>query len=149
MEAYPDGVTYALVAAAVAHTGFAADRLLREFGRHWIAYARRAGYEDLLRLVGRDLPDFLANLDAMHARLGLTFAGMDAPSFGVRPLGTEQLEVVYTSSRPGLAPFVEGLLLGLADFFGTEVDVRATGTAPDGSVVFQVELRAAREAALR
>jgi hypothetical protein len=140
MKPYPDSITYAVVSATVERSGEPVEPLLREFGRHWIGFARRSGHGEFLQLVGRDLPSFLENLDAMHARLGLTFPQMDAPSFRVKRVGPGEVEVGYTSSRPGLVPFVEGLLSGLTELFATDiaVDVLAPRDPATGTVLFRV-----------
>ncbi len=129
---YPDEVTYALVGAASAELGVPASDLLREFGRSWIGFAMREGYRELFQISGKDLRSFLANLDNLHARLGMTFVGMNAPSFVVSDKGPDEMLVRYYSSRPGLAPFVQGLLEGLGPVFGCQVQATIESTRADG-----------------
>jgi hypothetical protein len=129
---YPDEVTYALVGAASAELGVPASDLLREFGRSWIGFAMREGYQEMFRVSGKDLRSFLANLDNLHARLSMTFVGMDAPSFVVKDQGPDEMQVHYYSSRPGLAPFVQGLLEGLGPVFRCEVQATIESTRADG-----------------
>jgi Haem-NO-binding len=129
---YPDEVTYALVGAASAELGVPASDLLREFGRSWIGFAMREGYRELFQISGKDLRSFLANLDNLHARLGMTFVGMNAPSFVVSDKGPDEMLVRYYSSRPGLAPFVQGLLEGLGPVFSCQVQATIESTRADG-----------------
>lgn len=129
---YPDEVTYALVGAASAELGAPASDLLREFGRSWIGFAMKEGYRELFMISGKDLRSFLANLDNLHARLGMTFVGMNAPSFVVTDRGQDEMVVRYYSSRPGLAPFVQGLLEGLGPVFGCQVQATIESTRADG-----------------
>lgn len=129
---YPDKITYDLVGAACAELGADAESILRTFGKFWIGFAMKEGYRELFLISGRDLKTFLGNLDNLHARLGMTFTGMDAPSFTVVDLGGEELELHYYSSRPGLAPFVQGLLEGLGEVFKCHVAARIVSTREQG-----------------
>jgi len=72
---------------------------------------------------GRDLPQFLGNLDAMHSRIALSMPELRPPSFAVTQLAPGLLQVVYRSHRCGLGPMVQGLLEGLGEMFGTSVVV--------------------------
>src|SRR4051812_10481075 len=69
MQAYDDDVTYRLVESASLVLGITAAEMLHEFGKHWILYTAHQGYGAIFEMMGRSLPDFLGNLDAMHARL--------------------------------------------------------------------------------
>lgn len=129
---YPDKMTYDLVGAACAELGADAEAILRTFGKFWIGFAMKEGYRELFLISGRDMKSFLGNLDNLHARLGMTFTGMDAPSFTVVDKGENELELHYYSSRPGLAPFVQGLLEGLGEVFKCEVDARIVSTREQG-----------------
>jgi hypothetical protein len=117
MEAYPDEVTYRLVDAASRILGIDSAEVLHAFGKHWILYTARQGYGAIFDMMGRTLPDFLGNLDAMHARLSLSMPQLHPPSFVCERLGDGELRLEYWSDRPGLAPMVLGLLDGLAQMY--------------------------------
>jgi hypothetical protein len=123
MRSYDDELTYRLVDAAAAELGLPVDEVLRRFGRHWIVYTGQHGYGPLLAMGGRDLPQFLANLDAMHSRIALSMPELRPPSFRVTELGPDRFRVVYRSHRAGLGPMVQGLLEGLGELFATPVVV--------------------------
>ena len=123
MQAYPDEFTYGLVAAASQVLGMDPAEVLRAFGRHWILFTGREGYGPLLEAAGGDLRDFLLNLDALHARLGLSMPELVPPSFDVELVGEGVLRVQYRSQRAGLAPMVIGLLEGLGELFEEPVTV--------------------------
>lgn len=136
MQTYADSITYQLVGAASEELGAPAADILRTFGRHWITYARDHGYAHVFKLAGRDLKQFIRNLDNTHTRLATTFPDMDAPSFAVEDNPDGSFDVHYYSSRPGLQPFVTGLLEGLAREFDCEAavtirDSRAAGADHD------------------
>jgi hypothetical protein len=123
MEQYPDEVTYKLVGSACKVLNLPAEAVLKEFGRFWTIYSAEVGYGELLRTVGRTLPEFLKNLDQMHTRIQLTFTHLKPPSFAVTDETANSCVVHYYSERPGLAPLVIGLLEGLSVRFQLELDV--------------------------
>lgn len=140
MEVYPDDVTRRLVEAASAVFRLPAAEVLRAFGKHWILYTGRKGYGAVFETMGRTLPEFLLNLDAMHARLSLSMPELRPPSFVCEQGGDDLIRVQYWSEREGLAPMVAGLLEGLGDLFELEVRVthelcRADGNDHDEFVV--------------
>ena len=124
MEQYPDEVTYKLVGSACKVLNLPAEAVLKEFGRFWTIYSAEVGYGELLRTVGRTLPEFLKNLDQMHTRIKLSFPQLAPPSFRVSDETPSSLKLHYYSKRPGLAPLVVGLLRGLADRFQVDVTTR-------------------------
>ena len=73
--------------------------------------------------MGRTLPEFLANLDMMHARLSLSMPEMRPPSFVCEQLSDHQIRLEYWSERPGLGPMVIGLLEGLGEMYDLNVSV--------------------------
>lgn len=133
MDVYPDDVTERLVAAASEILEVPPAEVLRTFGRHWILYTGRRGYGAVFEMMGRTLPEFLGNLDAMHARLSLSMPHLEPPSFECEQLGPEQLRLAYYSHRDGLAPMVVGLVEGLGEMFGLDVLVKQTLSKGDGA----------------
>lgn len=131
MDGYPDEVTYALVGAASKVLQRPAEDILRAFGRHWVLYTAKAGYGPLLNSAGSTLVEFLGNLDALHARVGLTMPNLRPPSFEIDELGADTFVVRYYSERAGLAPMVVGLLEGVGERFGHEVRVTHSVTKDD------------------
>lgn len=132
MQSYPDALTYNLVGAASKHLQLPADELLHAFGVYWVRVVAPEGYGPLLELAGSSLPEFLHNLDAMHERVAMAFTNLHQPSFSTEQVGPGHLLVHYRSHRPGLAPFVIGLLHGLAERFETPVEVRLLRGRDDG-----------------
>ena len=131
MEAYDDAITYRLVEAASDVLGLSQEAVLEAFGEHWVLYTGQVGYGPLFAAMGKTLPEFLRNLDAMHARIALSMPKLVPPSFFCEELGDEQLLVRYWSERKGLAPMVRGLLKGLGPFFGLEVVVTQVADATE------------------
>ncbi len=142
---YPDEVTYRLVDGASRVLGMTTDEVLQAFGRHWILYTARRGYGAIFDTMGSSLPGFLANLDAMHARISLSMPELTPPTFVCEQLADDRLRLEYWSHRPGLAPMVVGLLQGLGEYFGLAMSVAQTVARADGADhdEFEVDFRPA------
>lgn len=125
---YGDDVTYSLVLAASEELGQPAETILYEFGRHWILYTGREGWDSLFSLGGDNMKSFLMELDDMHARVQVAMPESKMPQFTVTEKN-EYLEVHYRSHRDGLAPMVAGMLGGLAERFNERWEVTHTKTA--------------------
>ena len=139
MEQYPDKTTYDLVGAASAELGAPAEKVLEEFGEFWTVYAAEGAYGDLMNHVGATLPEFLRNLDTMHARIKLTFPELVPPGFRVTQETSNSLVLLYFSKRAGLSPLVIGMMRGLGRRFGVAVQVQSVGAGDSGATdVFHV-----------
>lgn len=140
MENYDDKVTYDLVGAASEELGLAPEVILEGFGGYWVKYTGVEGYGHLLDSAGSSLPEFLGNLDQMHARVKLAFPDLKPPRFQVVDSDEKGLVLHYYSHRPGLAPLVTGLVKGLAERFGDRVEVEhhRDGVGEDEHDAFRV-----------
>lgn len=149
MDVYPDDVTDRLVLAASAALGLPPADVLRAFGKHWILYTGRKGYGAVFETMGRTLPEFLGNLDAMHARLSLSMPHLEPPSFVCEQGGPDVLRLQYWSHRGGLAPMVVGLVEGLGEVFGLDVHIEQVLSKDGGADhdEFTIETEPARELA--
>ena len=138
MRQYDDAVTYRLVEAAAQVLGASSSEVLEAFGEFWTSYTAREGYGDMLGLMGDNLVDFLNDLDNHHARVGLSFPELRPPSFECQDLGNGTLRLRYTSTRPGLASLVVGLLRGLGKMFAEDLQIvheRSLGAGCDEFLV--------------
>jgi hypothetical protein len=133
IDNYADDVTYRLVNGASSVLGITPEEVLHAFGKHWILYTAQRGYGPIFETMGRTLPEFLANLDAMHARLSLSMPELRPPSFVCELRGDEQMRLEYWSHRQGLAPMVLGLLSGLGELFEVNVSVTHCVKRSDGA----------------
>lgn len=133
MDNYADDVTYRLVRGASSVLGISESEVLQAFGKHWIRYTARRGYGPIFDAMGGTLPEFLGNLDAMHARLSLSIPGLRPPSFVCEQCNGRQLRLEYWSDRPGLAPMVLGMLSGLGELFDVTLSVTHSIKQSDGA----------------
>lgn len=125
LETYDDDITYRLVGSASEHLGLPVEDVLSAFGRHWILYTADEGYGGMMEMWGDTLPEFLNNLNHMHARIRLSMPELRPPVFEVEGDDTP-LTLHYWSEREGLAPMLFGLLKGLGERFGQVVHVEQT-----------------------
>lgn len=132
MDLYPDELTERLVGAAATVLEMSESEVLHAFGRHWVRYTARKGYGAIFGTMGRTLPEFLGNVNAMHSRLTLMLPGIQPPSLLCEELTPDRLLVRYWSPRAGLAPMIPGLLEGLGEIFGLTVDVTHVRERADG-----------------
>jgi predicted hydrocarbon binding protein len=123
MDAYPDAVTFQLVAAASEVLGLTPDQVMEAFGEFWVLYTGREGYGHLFAMGGDTLREFLLNLDELHSRVGQNFAQLRPPSFQFEEAPGGRLLMHYLTEREGLCPMVRGLLWGLAQHFRTALAV--------------------------
>ncbi|MBM3989225.1 MAG: heme NO-binding protein [Planctomycetes bacterium] len=143
MEQYPDETTYALVSTAAKELGANSEDILKEFGRYWMTYTAELGYGELLRSSGRNLPEFLKNLDALHTRVQMSMNHLRPPSFAVTDETADSIVLHYHTERPSLAPLVVGILEALGERFEVEIDIRHERTAaPRPHDVFHLRWRA-------
>jgi predicted hydrocarbon binding protein len=132
IEGYPDDLTHRLVRAASEVLGLSSAAIMQAFGEYWVQYTAREGFGELIDMCGDNLPEFLENLDNLHARVGIVFPKIQPPSFECTEVEEENLNLHYYSHRQGLTPMVVGLVQGLGKRFDTEVDIAQTKSREDG-----------------
>jgi len=133
MHAYPDSVTFDLVAAASDELEVPAADLLDAFGEYWTLYTAQHGYGELLALGGSTFVDFLQNLDNLHAHVATSFPELRPPSFWCTDVTDRSVRLHYRSERDGLAPMVVGLVRGLGKMFATDVTIEQACSRADGA----------------
>ena len=121
LESYPDDVTYGLVGGAAEAFKLTVPEFLEQFGRYWINYALKSAYAPLLR-ASTSLDQALTSLDGMHRTIARTLANLRAPSFSFEQT-PEGGTLRYRSVRAGLAPFVVGLVRGMAEMHRVELQI--------------------------
>lgn len=147
MEAYPDDLTHRLVKAASEVLGLSKTQIMQAFGEFWVKYTATEGYGELMDASGDTLPEFLENLDNLHARVGISFPQLQPPSFECTEAEENALHLHYHSEREGLAPMVMGLVKGLGDRFDTDVNIVQTHSREDGADhdIFMIQYQENRE----
>ena len=132
-EAYPDDITYNLVSAASEVLKSPAEQILHDFGEHWVMHTAQESYGGLMKAAGKTLPEFLSNLPNFHSRVSMIFPKLKPPRFECTDITERSLKLHYFSDRPGLAPFVVGLMIGLGKMFNTPVTVNLQEAKDNGA----------------
>lgn len=105
--------------------GLDVNTALEAFGAHFFQYTVQSGYDQILRVLGRNLQDFLCNLDALHDHLANIYPGMEAPSFRCTEAEDGGLLLHYYTRRSGLESIVIGLVKTVCtDVLHTKVRVK-------------------------
>lgn len=133
MEGYPDDITHKLVKAASVVLSLSTQQIMQAFGEFWVQYTAQEGYGEMMDMSGDTLPEFLENLDNLHARVGVSFPNLHPPSFECTDMEENSLSLHYRSDREGLTPMILGLVQGLGNRFDTEVDITQTQNRDEGA----------------
>jgi hypothetical protein len=133
MEGYPDDITHKLIKAASVVLSLSTQQIMQAFGEFWVHYTAQEGYGEMMDMSGDTLPEFLENLDNLHARVGVSFPNLQPPSFECTDMEENSLSLHYRSDREGLTPMILGLVQGLGNRFDTEVDITQTQNRDEGA----------------
>ena len=133
MEGYPDDITHKLVKAASVVLSLSTQQIMQAFGEFWVHYTAQEGYGEMMDMSGDTLPEFLENLDNLHARVGVSFPNLQPPSFECTDMEENSLSLHYRSDREGLTPMILGLVQGLGTRFDTEVHITQTQNRDEGA----------------
>ncbi|KAG2499523.1 hypothetical protein HYH03_002469 [Edaphochlamys debaryana] len=131
---YSDKITYDLVITGAGILGVSVPQALEAYGSYFVNYVVKQGYLRLLRSLGSNIAEFLANLNNLHLHLTMGFPAMVAPAFRVEQVTPISLLLHYHSIRPALWPIVTGVLKGSSQLLfghGVEMEVLASREAGD------------------
>ncbi len=140
-EVYDDDVTYKIATAVGEEMNMTLSAVLIAFGQWWVMKTTKEKYPGLMESGGNNLRDFLINLPNFHNRVMLIYPKLTPPEFKVSDIAEKSLNLHYFSQREGLQDFVRGILLGLANVYGTAVELELVASRNEGSTheVFKVK----------
>ena len=119
---YPDEDFETLIARAVEVTGRSRREILVDFGRFtglWVFRVMRGDYYQESANTRR----FLLNVEArIHETVRESTPLAAPPRLRVAPLGDDGVSISYTSERK-LCELLEGLVMGVADYYGENVSI--------------------------
>ncbi|CAF3306133.1 unnamed protein product [Rotaria socialis] len=78
------------------------------FGFEFVSYVSNNGYDQILRILGHNMRDFLNGLDNLHEYMRYSYPRMRPPSFYVEKESAEGLTLHYRSRRRGFVYYVIG-----------------------------------------
>ena len=122
-EVYSDSVMQDLVEAAAAELGEDRGTVMMMFGEYFVQNIGRYGYARLLRVLGRDLRDFLNGLDDLHEYLRFSYPKMRPPSFICENESPEGMLLHYTTKRRGYLNYVIGQLKTVGKIYGKDLEI--------------------------
>ena len=122
-EVYSDSVMTNLIDAAAITLSEDRDQVMQMFGEYFVQNIGRYGYARLLRVLGRDLRDFLNGLDDLHEYLRFSYPKMRAPSFFCEQETPEGVIMHYTTKRQGYLPYVVGQLHAVGLIYQKELEI--------------------------
>jgi hypothetical protein len=123
MKQYPDEVTYRLAGIVAQRMGVGVPDALHAFGHYWMAFAERQPWGKVMHSMASNVRELIPALNEMHSRIALSFPGVTMPQFRCDDAEGGSLLVHYFSPRPGLAPFVQGVLEGIGAMYGETIEV--------------------------
>ncbi|XP_056300662.1 soluble guanylate cyclase 88E-like [Pseudoliparis swirei] len=123
-QMYNDNLILRLAKAAGEVLGKTHDELMYAFGVYMVKKIANYGYEQILKVLGRNLRDFINELDNLHEYFRFSFPKVQPPSFCVEEECETSLTLHYRSTRKGFAQFVKGQLSQVGrQFYNTEIDM--------------------------
>lgn len=123
MNTYEDQVVYDMIGSATKMLGLTPEQVLEGFGSYFVTETLQNNYKSILQTYGKSSFELLENLNALHTSIKATFTGYRPPSFTVANISSNEIDLVYESTRVGLTPFVRGLVAGAAAFYNESVTI--------------------------
>ena len=107
-QTYSETVIPRLTKAAHDVTNAPVDELMDMFGTAFVSYVSQYGYDRVMRVLGRNLRDFLNGLDNLHEYLRFSYPKLKPPSFFCENETRKGLTLHYRSKRKGFVYYVMG-----------------------------------------
>ncbi|BHF57658.1 hypothetical protein SprV_0100060100 [Sparganum proliferum] len=111
---YPEFLLPDLVTAAAETFHVTTDELLFYLGEYFVTYLTGHGYGGMVRILGRNIRDFLDGLDNMHKYLRFTFPCLQSPLFFCANESRTGISLQYTSRRANFKHYVRGIICEIA-----------------------------------
>lgn len=137
-EVYSESVIIDLVEAAAAELGETPSDIMMKFGEYFVQNIGRYGYARLLRVLGRDMRDFLNGLDDLHEYLRFSYPKMKPPSFYCENETPEGMVLHYTTRRKGFLNYVIGQLNTVGRIYGKELEIIERSNEVNGDEIHYV-----------
>lgn len=124
-ERYKEDIIARITKAASKCTGIEPDTIMDSFGVCFVKYVSQYNYDRVLRVLGRNLRDFLNGLDNLHEYLRFSYKDIVPPSFFCENEHEMGLDLHYRSSRKGYVHYVIGQIRAVGKtFYNTDIDIR-------------------------
>ena len=131
-QLYSDKMLAKLTKATSEVTDIPPESLMEQLGTFFVRFTRQSGYDSLLRLVGRNLRNFIMGLDNLHEYFKVTYPKIKPPSFLVLQESEENMIICYRSPRGGLEGYVVGQLKEVAKaYFNIQLEISIISSEED------------------
>lgn len=141
MRLYDDGLTEAVLVAAVASLRRPRECLLEDLGTYLISNERLEPLRRLLRFGGVSFTDFLHSLDDLQGRSGLALPDLALPELSVEEDGVGHFILTCRKCPPGFGHVMVGILRALADDYGALAVLEHQGCdAPGGDELIVIDV---------
>ena len=105
---YGEEILPQIASATSRITGLAVNEIMESLGVHFVTFVSKFGYDTVLRVLGRNMRDFLNGLDNLHEYMRLSYPKMQAPSFSCDNETRNSLMLHYRSKRKGFIYYIIG-----------------------------------------
>ncbi|XP_045483815.1 soluble guanylate cyclase 89Da-like [Harmonia axyridis] len=133
-QVYPDDTMASLAAACADVTLASYDSFMNFFGRCFVRYFSKLGYDVTVKSTGRYFTDFLESVDNIHSQFCFTYPKMRSPSIYLTDIDAKGCVLVYRSGRQGFTQYVMGQLQQISkDFYDLDLNVKVLEKATSAS----------------
>lgn len=142
LQEYDDKITYDIIFAASQIVDEPVESLLFNLGCYWVPYTCSGLYSSYYNRVNNSL-DFITEINQLHDDVRSEMPLVKPPAFRIERLSRDSGRLHYMSERPGLRPFLQGVLQGLAEFYGEtlSMDIEDPTRFPDSRHTFLLEIK--------
>lgn len=116
-QAYPDILTYRLVDLISVATKDPTALILLEFGRYQVKEILHRKYGSIRVFPDGHLSSILRQLPTYHTVLSLLSPAMRMPTYLIKTISEERIDVYYKGDHLEDGPYIEGLLHGIIDLY--------------------------------
>ena len=81
MKVTPDEPSYHLINVTSEVLDVEPGRLIESLGNYWVEYTAGEGYSMVFEMFGKNLKEFLHNLNHLHFKIGCILPNLDPPTF--------------------------------------------------------------------
>ncbi|KAL8609065.1 hypothetical protein ACOMHN_033658 [Nucella lapillus] len=123
-EIYGEDLIPSIAQAAAQVLEVKTDEIMDNFGVAFVSFVGQYGYDNILRVLGRNLRDFLNGLDNLHEYLRFSYPKLKPPSFFVENESRAGLTLHYRSRRRGFIHYVKGQIRRVGElFYRTKINI--------------------------
>ena len=122
---YSDSTIASLARAYSEITSLSIDSIMHELGVRFVSFVEQNGYTQLLKVLGRNMRDFLNGLDSLHEYLRYSYTKLKPPSFFVEMESPQGMILHYRSKRVGFLHYVIGQIEEVGrKFYDLKVEIQ-------------------------